>query len=372
MPKTWIFQPQKDITLVTTLHPPASFRVSNPDEQRAFNFFKQNTAPQFAGHHELAQKFWNVFIPRSASNDDMIYKLAVAMGSRHEATLLGCKEASALAEKSHAIVISSMAKNLSVMKVDMSLLCCAMLMGYANLCEEVPATAAIHFSLGLKILREQASQQSVITDSMAAFIEPMFAELELATALFAMPPADIEVINLGPVPEPELPSTFSDLMHAKETLGDILGWLIYVTIQLRDQPTLMAAATAEADNMLSKWRQLLIQYSLAVAAHHPGLYLKARKMLFQYKLFGMCRGAARSSIFKDDCRVRVLSVDFSQPHVTSLVCNLEKNDYVDDSWRPLAPTPSRRKDEDDLDIWPQGEPVGHDGNNQVICITFGR
>ena len=86
----------------------------------------------------------------------------------------------------------------------------------------------------------------------------------------------------------------------------------------------------------------------------------------------MCKGAASNSMFVDACRVRVLSVDFSQPHIASILCTYFKNDDVDNNWQPLAPKPTRRLDEDDLDIWPQGEHVGHDGSNQIVRIVLGR
>ena len=57
----------------------------------------------------------------------------------------------------------------------------------------------------------------------------------------------------------------------------------------------------------------------------------------------------------------------SQKHVVSVLCTLRNNS---DSWRPLSPKPVR--DFDELDIWPHGELVGHDGINQIIRISIGR
>lgn len=285
---------------------------------------------------------------------------------------MGSPEADALATKCHALAISTMARHLSKMRVDLSLLSCALLGAYANLCEEVPATAAIHFSLGLKILREQTSEREIVKDSLAAFIVPMFSELELGTVIFTSPTSAVEVICPQPLVKPILPVTLNDLHHAKELLGDLLGWLIYVQTLYRDSEIELAAKVAEANELLSVWRRMVVAYSMTVAATFPGLYIKARKMLFQYKLFDMCKGAARNSIFKDACRVRIISLDFTRQHITSIVCTMEVDKSVDDTWRPLAPQPSRRQDEDDLDIWPFGEPVGHDGLNQMIRITLGR
>lgn len=341
------------------------------DEQRAFDFFKQNTAPQFAGQHELAQRFWNHFIPQSALNDPLIYQMAVAMGSRHEATALGSVAADELATKHHAAVMSNMARNLHSMSVDASLLCCCMLMGYANLCEEVPATAAIHFSLGLKMLRERGNDPTIFTDSMCAFIEPMFSELELGTVLFAVPAANVAIMGSARPIKPDVLSTFEDLYQAKRTLADILRWRLYVMIEYRNSPALHLTLV-EIDFLIENWRQKVVEYSLLVAADHPGLYLKARKMLFQYKLFGMCKGAASNGVFVDACRVHMLSVDFSQPHTASILCTYLKKDAIDNNWEPLAPEPTRRLDEDDLDIWPQGERMGHDASTQIVRIVLGR
>ena len=349
---------------------PPPITLGNSDERRAFDFFKQATAPQFAGQHDLALKFWNGFIPRTATTDILIFRLAVAMGSQHEAVIYGTPMSSMLAKRSHEAVIAALARNLSTLRVDISLLCCAMLMAYANLCEEVPATAAVHFSLGLRILREETiPAHRNVTESMGAFIEPMFEELELATALFVMPPEDVEVICPCTPTCPSLPAEFHNLHEAKECLVGIIRWLIHLTILHRSSQSTLASKIAKVDGLLTRWRQTLVRYSLTIAATYPGLFMKARKMLFQYKLFGTCRGAANNPIFVEASRVQILSVNFSQPYVTSVLCTLKRNTTTD-SWKPLALVTTR--DHDELDIWPQGELVGHDGNAQVVRITIGQ
>lgn len=369
-----MFQPQKDT--VPVLKPPPSMISGSHDEQRAFDFFMHNTACQFAGQYDIAQQFWHIFIPRSALNDPLIYKGCVAMGSKHEATFLGSNKSSDLAEKTHAVIISTMARNLSQMRVDVALLGCVMLMGYANLCEEVPATAAIHFSLGLKIMREQTYPgQNIVGNPTDTYVDPnfreMFAELELATVLFAVPLEAVEIIAPPQKRPAPLPTTFESLTQAKDFLMDILQWLIYTMVIYRSSPLDLAASVTEIDEVLAVWRQTLIKYSIAIAAIHPGLYLKARKMMFQYKLFGMCRGAAKNDIFIDACRFQVLSVDFSQEHVTSILCTMKNVEVFDDGWRPFASKLARRNNEDELDIWPRGGPVGHNASTQIIRITLG-
>lgn len=358
------------------LKPALSTISGNHDERRAFDFFKHNTACQFAGHYEVAQRFWHILIPQSACNDPVVFKGCVAMGSRHEAAFYGSDKSSELAEKSHAAVITAMARNLTKMRVDAALLGCTMLMGYANLCEEVPATAAIHFSLGLKILREQVhSGNDGEPISPDIGVDPnfreMFAELELATVLFAVPSDAVEVLSPPQECLTAVPAVFSDLYQAKDTLMNIFRSLIYSMILYRSSPLELAAKTAEIDEALVIWRQALNKYSLIIAAVHPGLYLKARKMLFQYKLFAMCRGAAKNSIFIDACRFQVLSVDFSQKNVISILSTFSPNDHSEGSWRPLHNEMGRKNGEDDLDIWPRGGPVGHNGTTPIVRISLG-
>ncbi|KAK5093438.1 hypothetical protein LTR70_004799 [Exophiala xenobiotica] len=368
VPKTWIFAPQKETPVL--LKGPLPITLGEHDERRAFDFFKQATVPQFAGRHDLQLRFWGNFIPQIAAFDILIFKLAVAMGSQHEAVVYGTPESSALAKRSHDAVVATLARNLTTLRVDISLLCCAMLMGYANLCEDVPATAAVHFSLGLRMLREETIPgHRNLTDSMGTFVEPMFGELELATALFGRPPEKVEIICPHTPTRPVLPSIFNDLYEAKQNLGGILRWLLWLTVLHRTAPERLTAESADVDVLLTQWRQIVVKYSLTIVATYPGLYMKARKMLFQYKLFGTCRGAANNPIFIETSRVRTLSVDFSQPLVTSVLCKLKRN-IENNTWRPLAPKPAR--DWDDLDIWPHGEPVGHDGNTQIVRITLGR
>ncbi|KAK5944482.1 hypothetical protein PMZ80_003764 [Knufia obscura] len=367
VPKQWLFEPRKGVPLLLRGPPPTS--LGDLDERRAFDFFKQATAPQFAGQHDLASRFWYGIVPQTASSDALIFKLAVAMGSQHEAVVYGSEKSSTLARRSHEAVIAILARNLPTIRADVSLLCCAMLMAYANLCEEVPATAPVHFSLGLRILREETIPgHPKLADSLSAFIEPMFGELELATALFGTPPENVEIVCPQIPLRPILPATFADLYQAKRSLGEILRWLLYITFLHRTSQALSTYKVAEVDVLLAQWRRTVVRYSLTVATTYPGLFMKARKMLFQYKLFATCRGAANNSIFIEASRVQILSVDFSQRHITSMLCTLKRN-CLDDSSRPLAPEPSR--DHDDLDIWPKGEPVGHDGVTQIVRITIG-
>lgn len=340
------------------------------DERRAFDFFKQATAPQFAGQHDLASKFFNGFIPQTATSDVLIFKLAVAMGSQHEAVIYGNPKSLALAKKSHEAVIATLARTLSNLRVDISLLCCTMLMAYANLCEEVPATAAVHFSLGLRILREETiTRYRHLSDSMSAYIEPMFSELELATAPFGIPPDDVEMVCPHTPTCPELPAGFNNLQEAKRSLSSILRWLLYLTVLHRSSQAKLIRKVAEVDSLLARWRKTVVNYSLGIVTTCPELFTRARKMLFQYKLFGTCRGAARNPIFVEASRVRILSVDLSQPQITSVLCTF-KRDSKNESWQPLAPASTR--DHDDLDTWPQGELVGHDGTTQIVRITIGQ
>lgn len=300
-----------------------------------------------------------------------IFKLAVAMGARHEANILGSTKAAELASNSHSLVISNMARNLTQMKTELTLLCCTLLMAYANLCEEVPATAAIHFSLGLKMLRDSAaSNHEPESNGIDSYIGPMFAELEIATAVFAVPPPDVEIIPKTPRYPPQMPRELVDLRHAKNCLFDIIGWYVYIMVVYKSSLFELAARTAEVDDFLSRWRQMLVDLSLRLAVHYPGLYMKARKMLFQYKLFHMCKAAARNTMFVDSCQVEMTSVDFTYPHIVSIIC-LVKNDADKGSW-PLRVQSSRRGAEDDLDIWPEGELVGTQGSRKAVRIVLGR
>lgn len=300
-----------------------------------------------------------------------IFKLAVAMGARHEANVFGSDKAAELAATSHSLVISNMARNLTLMKTELTLLCCSMLMAYANLCEEVPATAAIHFSLGLKMLRESAVPgRESDSDGIDSYIGPMFAELEIATAVFAVPPPGVEILPKEIRHPPRLPRELVDLHHAKSILFDIIGWYVYVMVIYRASLFEVAAKTAEVDDLLSTWRHMLVDLSLKLAATYPGLYMKARKMLFQYKLFHMCKAAARNTMFVDSCQVEMTSVDFTTPHIVSIIC-LVKNDAQEGSW-PLRVHSTRRGAEDDLDIWPEGELVGTQGSRKAVRIVLGR
>jgi len=368
VPKTWLFEPQKEAPLLLKGPPPT--HLGNLDEQRAFDFFKQTTAPQFAGHHDKASKFWKGFIPQTATSDLLIFKLVVALGSRHEAVVYGTPKSSILAKRSHEAVIATLARSLSNLRVEISLLCCAMLTTYANLCEEVPATATMHLCLGLRILREVTKPGNrKLTDPMSDYIEPLFAELELATAFFGVPPADVEIICPDKLTPPAIPTSFGDLYEAKRSLNSIVRWQLYLTVLHRASPAELTTITAEIDALLGQWRRTVVKYSVEFLVTNPGLFNKARRMLFQFKLFGTCRAAANDPIFVEASRVQIISIDFSQPHIASMLCTQNRNG-IKSSWRPLHPKPNR--DQDDLDIWPEGEALDYEGPTRVIMISIGK
>lgn len=51
VPKTWIFEPQKETPVLLKGPPPIT--LGDHDERRAFDFFKQATVPHFTGQHDL-------------------------------------------------------------------------------------------------------------------------------------------------------------------------------------------------------------------------------------------------------------------------------------------------------------------------------
>ena len=365
LPKAWIFESSKELCIPER---PRDIVCAVHSERRAFDFFRENTAATFAGQHELAGRFWKYFIPQAATSESLIFKLAVALGSQHEAVSHGSIQADALATTTYTTVIGTLAKRLPKLNVGITLLCCGLLMANANLCEDGPSAAAVHFSLGLQVLRESTSPYiPAVSDAMCTFIEPMFAELELVAAMFIAPLKNVELIGAQPPPRPSVASTFSDLFAAKQTLTDIFRWSLYVCVGFRHRPTELAIKILEVDNFILRWKQAVIRYSLTVADKSPQLLAQARKMLFQYKMFATCRTAARSPIFLKACQVQILSIDLSQPHLLSVICRL-KNE-IKDTWRPLARKPTG--DADDLDIWPRGEPLGHDGADQIVRISVG-
>lgn len=358
VPQAWIFEPMRQICI----------NRASYDERRAFHYFKEHTSATFAGQHDLAYRFWKSFIPQVAATEPLIFKLAVAMGSQHEAVTYGSEKADALSKHSYATVMNTLIRQLCGLSVVVSLLCCGMLMANANLCDEGPATAAIHFSLGLKILREStAARAASLPDAMRNFIEPMFGELELVAALFATPASSVELIVLQPPSRPSIAECFEDLHVAERTLTDIFRWSLYVSVIFGKHPTELALKRAEVDELLTQWEQAVIRTNLRVANGCPDSDSKARKMLFQNKLFHTCRTAATSPVFLAASRVQVMSIDLSQPHLLSVLCML-KNDIAE-AWRPLARASTPVADE--LDIWPRGEPVGHNGVSQIVRITVG-
>lgn len=369
VPKTWLFEPKKE-TVPLSSQPTISF--GSEQERRAFHFFREKTAPQLADHHETAQQFWCNFVASMATGDPLIFRLAVAMGARHEAAMLGSSGSATLATNSHTTAISTLARHLTQMRDYVTLLCCALLMGYANLCEEVPATAPLHFNLGLKILREETiPSPRGLPDSMRAYIDPMFAELEVATVIFRIPSAQLEIIlseTDGPPTLPAKPTAFNSLYEAKQSLALIHRWMLFVTVQTHSLPHKPQYENAQIDGLLNHWRTLLIKYTTSMASKDIPTYHKARKMLFQHKLFVMCRDAATNQIFSSTSRVQMISIDFSRPRMTSVLYTLVTSS-PDNTWAPLRKRNERERG--DLDIWPQAEPAGSDGNSQIIRITLG-
>jgi hypothetical protein len=351
------------------------------EERRSFDFFRTSTTAQFAAGHTMAAKFWHEYVVGRASSDSLIFKLAVAMGARHEATISQREDVLALATRSHGYVVSALARQLGRLPLQLSLLCCGMLIGYANLCEDVPVTAPVHLCLGTRILHENSTSNDARNSSSnygMDYLAAIFGELELTTALFTPPPQhDLEVL-LGIQEEqpPVLPAYLDSLQQAKQFHARIHRYLLYVFMSNRhnlDVATniVLASSLEEIEVILETWRQRLIIFSQTLPPTRATEYGRARKMLFQNKLYIMSRRAARNDVFANSTRVRMMGMDFRDLNAVSVSFAVRQR--VDQSgklYTPLITEPQRTTDE--VDIWPVGEHAVSVGGMQIVKVSIGR
>jgi hypothetical protein len=350
------------------------------EERRSFDFFRTSTTAQFAAGHAMASKFWHEYVMARASADSLIFKLAVAMGARHEATTSQRDDVLALATRSHGYVVSALARQLGQLPLQLSLLCCGMLIGFANLCEDVPVTAPVHLCLGTRILHENDTSPNTRDTSSNAglgYLAAIFGELELTTALFTAPPQhDLEVL-LGMQEEqaPVLPAFLDSLQQAKQYHARIHRYLLYVVMSHRHNldvagNIVLASALEEIEAVLEAWRQRLIIFSQTLLPTRAAEYGRARKMLFQNKLYIMSRRAARNDVFAHSTRVTMVGMDFRDANAVSVSFAVRQRvDQLGQLCTPLITEPQRATD--DVDIWPVGEHTVSVGDMQIVKVSIG-
>lgn len=308
-----------------------------------------------------------------------MYKLAVAMGARHEAAVSRREDIVTLATKSHSFVVSTLAHQLGQLPLHVSLLCCSMLTGYANLCEEIPVTAPIHLCLGMRILQERMSSSESSNhwpDSDLGYIEAMFGELELIAALFTAPRLDAEILEGLQEELPlSMPAQFYSLYQAKQLHASIHRQLLHTLMFHRHDPDVtanivLATVLEEIDALLETWRCRLIAYADKHLTSDPAEHERAQKMLFQNKLYIMARRAARNPVFARSTRVYMTGMDFRDPNTVSVLFAVHRP-VSQEEHQPAPLATKIQNEEDPMNLWPVGEDAGSDGDRSIVRVRIG-
>lgn len=369
VPRTWIFEPENECSAPS---PALTDSLADDAERRAIVFYREQTAPAFSGGDHLTKQFWTNFVLQVANSEPTVWHLAVALAAKHESLPLSKHESPAagqLARKHYSTALSTLSKNLPQMRPDIVLLCSQVLLAYSNIDEDATSNSAAleHMIMGVAILRQENTGDNVV-DCLRKFIEPMFAALELITAMYSVPLSGVPLRCSVDEPQPILPTHFSDILQAKTYLVRLLRWRFYSELHPGQKNELhLLKPKGSLTNPFSIWRHLFFEYSERVRLQDAAAHAKAQQVMFEYKLLEALNTAFTNPKYCSITRVRVVEVDLSIATRLLVACSIERDPLYSNS-SPLAIEQDIHSD--NVTIWPSAKTVGIQGTRQIVHVCL--
>lgn len=187
------------------------FPDATSEQQQAFCYFQQNTAPTLAAFTDNTEKFWLFHMPRFAVDDVAVFYCAVALAARHNVSQWRVKDSSSQpADSLRGIKLSSDSYSQAVRqltvhqshaiperrneRLHVMLTCCALFIGYEAIQDPTATTdvCLTHIMAGFRILQQaEISTAAHPTGEDAALIynlnRSMFGKLSVVLPLFTIP-----------------------------------------------------------------------------------------------------------------------------------------------------------------------------------------
>jgi hypothetical protein len=233
----------------------------SPKERRAFEFFRNCTAPEFFGY--FPDEFWQRNVLQASLSHPALWHGIVALGSLHEgykaALQLGAKLITGpdyFTLRQHAKALSNLSKSLSggIQQTPLALMSCIVFSCFDSLTGDIDS-AVTHYRSGLEILR---SATSVDIHSYCR----IFRRLGLQSTFFLDSSKEGKKLDFWEmaIPDPcnDLPN-FTSICQARYSYDSIVGFILYFLHAFPTPNEEEAERTPKAEDVWSS--ELLRLYS---------------------------------------------------------------------------------------------------------------
>ncbi len=349
-----------------------STSIGDPEEQRAFCFFRETTAPMLSTFTAFTDYFWKTTIPQVSHSEAVIWHMLVAIGSRQEQVSSapyrpGDVDHLYMKHYSQALRIATQSKREQA--VEVVLMACMMFIVWENVQDIATFTSGglFHLISGLNILREWrrccGTDVRPRSGIIRTVIEPMFAQLEIVLSVFSMPPSVMGIVGDPQEAQPQLLTSFPSLLVAQKLFIDIWRW----RFQQRGAWTASSTAFKEVQILLVRWHGLLVSYVRALPDEEMMEKQRGATLIAQYRLLYLALVYSTRTDVPETHRVRPSLVDLSHPGKISLIYVLPPcatSEQFDLIWRG-AVTPAQ----DQIRLWPITETAQSSGHRGLIRLT---
>lgn len=285
-----------------------------PEERRSFLFFLKRTAQEWSGYRDVS--FWNVLVPQASAAHQAIFHSVTALGALHEKLestddpdkeqhlqqLLWqqCSKAAVAANSgqiSHTVALMSCIILVCLQNLQSNPVAFQMLRTGANLINDLEH----RITNGTLTLTQ--SETTLLQDYLKPIVERLGTRycfiVDLPSA-FALHVGVKQAENIPETEVPRLPSSFSTLLEARNSLEMIAGWSVVNATSTNEVTGVFCDKKDLVESLLTQWQDLLETVPSEAYKEHPNLgvskmLLKAAglvtKMLFD------TLGSARECIF---------------------------------------------------------------------------
>lgn len=346
------------------------------EEQRAFQFFHEKTAPMMATFTSFTKHFWTLIVPQVAASQPSVRHLAIALASRQEKELVTSTSEvtrlQILETKHYASSLSSLTKGPTLGDMEVLLLASALFLGYGNFddLERQSAQHLIHLGSGLRILHERADSLRPTGDSeiIDQLVQPMFARLELMYSVFMAPyyPASYSV-PVEPA-QPVLPLKIGSILQARRLYVRICCYRYHRTF--REQPwSCVAPGFLVIRQMLLDWYHLVLAYQGETNAQSEAEQQRIAVMLSQFRLlFVAFIYSGRTDLHSGEGHLRPSQVELVEKEQVSILFDLPARYLrllpgLDWESEPL-------KDPLQVRLWPEADIISTSEYSVAMSVTF--
>ncbi|KAK5101069.1 hypothetical protein LTS08_004675 [Lithohypha guttulata] len=256
-----------------------------PEERRSFLFFLKRTAQEWSGYRDVS--FWNVLVPQASAAHQSIFHSVTALGALHESL-----ETNEDADKENQLQQllwqqcskAAIAANQGQISHTVALMSCIIMVCLQNLQSNPVAFQMLRTSANLINDLEQqiadgtltltSSETTLLQDYLKPIVERLgtrYCFLVDLPSAFALHVDAKQAENIPRTEVPNLPSKFTTLLEARNSLDMIAAWSVVNTTSIDEVTGIYCDKKDLVESLLTQWHDLLETVPSEAYKEHPNL-----------------------------------------------------------------------------------------------------